>query len=53
MRVEVSDNADLPMPTVATDQVRASPALLALAHLLGRLAAIEEQQAASERESQS
>jgi hypothetical protein len=47
-----SDHANLPKAPVATDDVRASPpTMLALARLLGRLAAIEEQQVISERES--
>jgi len=51
VRVKGSDHANLPKLPVATDEVRASPpAVLALARLLGRLAAIEEQEAVSDQE---
>jgi hypothetical protein len=54
VRVKGSDHANLPKPPVATDEVDASPpAVLALARLLGRLAAIEEQQAVSEQRTES
>lgn len=54
VRVKGSDHANLPKPPVATDEVSASPhAIVALARLLGRLAAIEEQQAVSDQEIES
>lgn len=53
VRVKGSDHANLPKPPVATDEVGASPpAVLTLARLSGRLAAIEEQQAVSNQETE-
>jgi len=52
--VKGSDHANLPKAPVANDDVRtSSPAMLALARLLGRLAAIEQQRVFSEQEPQS
>jgi hypothetical protein len=49
-----SDRTNVPKPPVATEVVSASsPAVLALVRLLGRLAAIEEQQAVSKQEGES
>jgi hypothetical protein len=54
VRVKGSDHANLPKPPAATDEVGASPpAVLALARLLGRFAAIEEQEAVSEQGTES
>ena len=54
MRAKGSDHVNLPKPPVAIDEVGASPpAVLALVRLLGRLAAIEEQQAVSDQEIES
>jgi len=54
VRAKGSDHNNLPKPPDATKQVDASPpALLALARLLGRLAALDEQEAISDQGPQS
>ena len=50
VRPKGSDHADMPKAPVVTDEANASPpALLALARLLGRLAALDQQEAASDQ----